>query len=82
MAASIRQRNAGTSSMVARLMANRSSGTELFREQDRKHFFFEKKKQKTLTLKDGGSVGARAKVQKFFGSFFQKRTPLLLQEDR
>jgi hypothetical protein len=40
----------------------------------RKHFFFEKKKQKTfVTLaRSYGQLGA--KNQKFFGSFFQKRT--------
>jgi hypothetical protein len=40
-----------------------------------KRFFFEKKKQKTfLMLSRGVSNGAHQNGQKFFGSFFQKRT--------
>jgi hypothetical protein len=47
-----------------------------------KRFFFEKKNQKTLTISPlpkarGGRTGARRKGQKFFGSFFQKRTAFL-----
>jgi hypothetical protein len=42
---------------------------------DRKNFFFEKKKQKTSGPAGCGSVVASApREQKFFGSFFQKRT--------
>jgi sarcosine oxidase subunit delta len=43
-------------------------------EQDRKNFFFEKKKQKTFVRCRGPFPKARPKKQKFFGSFFQKRT--------
>jgi len=41
-----------------------------------KDFFFEKKKQKTFARfsSPAGSRG-EANRQKFFGSFFQKRTP-------
>jgi hypothetical protein len=42
-----------------------------------KVFFFEKKKQKTFGRCRGRVISARAKKQKFFGSFFQKRTFLL-----
>jgi hypothetical protein len=45
----------------------------------RKDFFFEKKKQKTFTASVRASRNARARVQKFFGSFFQKRTASLLK---
>jgi hypothetical protein len=47
-------------------------------EEERKRFFFEKKKQKTF-----GKLGQwlwnrhGLKEQKFFGSFFQKRTACL-----
>jgi anti-sigma regulatory factor (Ser/Thr protein kinase) len=45
----------------------------------RKHFFFEKKKQKTFEYFSFGLSGeAEAQKQKFFGSFFQKRTSFLL----
>jgi hypothetical protein len=44
----------------------------------RKHFFFEKKKQKTFIGCRGLAISARQKNQKFFGSFFQKRTFFLL----
>jgi len=42
----------------------------------RKQFFFEKKNQKTFTrLVDAdGTIGTHPQRQKFFGSFFQKRT--------
>jgi hypothetical protein len=41
----------------------------------RKRFFFEKKKQKTFDCCVGDCIGQRARHgQKFFGSFFQKRT--------
>jgi hypothetical protein len=51
----------------------------LFRAEGRKYFFFEKKKQKTFarcTLRWGksGKFAAARSSQKFFGSFFQKRT--------
>jgi hypothetical protein len=46
-----------------RLPARRSS----------KHIFFEKKKQETLMILPRGT----ARKQKFFGSFFQKRTSFL-----
>jgi hypothetical protein len=39
-----------------------------------KDFFFEKKKQKTFTPAVRACRNARAHRQKFFGSFFQKRT--------
>jgi hypothetical protein len=45
---------------------------------ERKDFFLEKKKQKTFARLDPRWSDRRgAKVQKFFGSFFQKRTTLL-----
>ncbi len=41
----------------------------------RKAFFFAKKKQKTFgPLSRRRRIGARQRSQKFFGSFFQKRT--------
>jgi hypothetical protein len=42
----------------------------------RKQFFFEKKNQKTFTQLDDApdTNGAYLREQKFFGSFFQKRT--------
>jgi hypothetical protein len=45
----------------------------------RKHFFFEKKKQKTFShcgqrMVQIDQPGSDGKRQKFFGSFFQKRT--------
>jgi hypothetical protein len=43
-----------------------------------KTFFFEKKKQKTFTPAVRAGRNARARVQKFFGSFFQKRTASFL----
>jgi len=45
----------------------------------RKHFFFEKKKQKTFALLADAvdQTGAYRREQKFFGSFFQKRTAFL-----
>jgi hypothetical protein len=39
-----------------------------------KVFFFEKKKQKTFICAVADWPAAHAKEQKFFGSFFQKRT--------
>jgi len=45
-------------------------------EKERKHSFFEKK-EKLLCLAFGRKTGTRASIQKFFGSFFQKRTFLL-----
>jgi hypothetical protein len=47
---------------------------QLLARERSKVFFFEKKKQKTFTLWRGVPAGAYARVQKFFGSFFQKRT--------
>jgi hypothetical protein len=46
----------------------------------RKQFFFEKKNQKTFDYVEliRGSRGAAANEQKFFGSFFQKRTASFL----
>jgi hypothetical protein len=46
-------------------------------------FFFEKKNQKTFAhwlhgLDNGRCFSLAAKWQKFFGSFFQKRTPSFL----
>jgi hypothetical protein len=44
-------------------------------ESERKAFFFEKKKQKTFICFGFGFSGwAQPSEQKFFGSFFQKRT--------
>ena len=43
-------------------------------EEGRKVFFFEKKKQKTFACRLAAASPTQAKVQKFFGSFFQKRT--------
>jgi hypothetical protein len=43
-------------------------------EVGRKVFFFEKKKQKTFIISGAQFGKARLKTQKFFGSFFQKRT--------
>jgi hypothetical protein len=48
-----------------------------FLVEEKKHFFFEKKKQKTLFLWLRILRMGTAKSQKFFGSFFQKRTSLL-----
>jgi hypothetical protein len=45
--------------------------------QGRKAFFFEKKKQKTFARLSRTFPAANAKWQKFFGSFFQKRTAFL-----
>jgi len=46
----------------------------------RKYFFFEKKKQKTfICLVDAaGTIDTHRNEQKFFGSFFQKRTASLV----
>jgi hypothetical protein len=45
----------------------------------RKYFFFEKKKQKTigLLMNAAETAGTDWREQKFFGSFFQKRTAFL-----
>jgi hypothetical protein len=43
----------------------------------RKVFFSEEKKQKTFTSLSRFYPAARTRTQKFFGSFFQKRTFLL-----
>jgi hypothetical protein len=43
-----------------------------------KVFFFEKKKQKTFTSSGAPRGQVRDSDQKFFGSFFQKRTVFLL----
>jgi hypothetical protein len=40
-------------------------------------FFFEKKNQKTFDPAVRGGRNARAGVQKFFASFFQKRSAFL-----
>jgi hypothetical protein len=43
--------------------------------EGRKHFFFEKKKQKTFDYFGFDSPGeTEAEIAKFLGSFFQKRT--------
>jgi hypothetical protein len=39
-----------------------------------KRFFFEKKKQKTFVVLSCATSASCSKYQKFFGSFFQKRT--------
>jgi hypothetical protein len=44
------------------------------RKKGRKHFFSEEKKQKTFMSLSRFFPAAYAKTQKFFGSFFQKRT--------
>jgi hypothetical protein len=36
--------------------------------------FLKKRSKKLLDVKPSGTTGARARVQEFFGSFFQKRT--------
>jgi mono/diheme cytochrome c family protein len=46
--------------------------------EGRKAFFSEEKKQKTFSPGAGLSRFAQRRTQKFFGSFFQKRTFLLL----
>jgi hypothetical protein len=52
----------------------------LVRLSIRKDFFFEKKKQKTFGYGSrAGRTGAAPDNQKFFGSFFQKRTAFFLQ---
>jgi hypothetical protein len=43
----------------------------------RKHFFSEEKKQKTFSFWRS-SLPKQRRKQKFFGSFFQKRTPSFL----
>jgi hypothetical protein len=50
------------------------------KEKGRKYFFFEKKKQKTFAplVCAPGTIATHTKEQKFFGSFFQKRTASLL----
>jgi len=49
----------------------------LARSKESKHFFFEKKKQKTFDPAVRASRNARARVQKFFGSFFSKKNAFL-----
>jgi len=60
----------------------------MLRETANQRVFFEKKKQKTIipgargkfpahSISIGASIVAAAEEQKFFGSFFQKRTPSL-----
>jgi hypothetical protein len=49
------------------------TGGLVFMLQGRKDLFFEKKKQKTFNPAVRASLNARARVQKFFASFFQKR---------
>jgi hypothetical protein len=48
-------------------------------DEARKYFFFEKKKQKTFALivDAAGTIDTYRSGQKFFGSFFQKRTAFL-----
>jgi photosystem II stability/assembly factor-like uncharacterized protein len=46
--------------------------------QEGKDFFFEKKKQKTFAILGGAWGSTAPKSQKFFGSFFQKRTAFFL----
>jgi hypothetical protein len=49
-------------------------------ERESKHVFFEKKKQKTfIRLASAFPDGLSLKGQKFFGSFFQKRTASFLK---
>jgi hypothetical protein len=49
------------------------------RQEKGKVFFFEKKKQETFVDSGFGPSGeAQPSSQKFFGSFFQKRTAFLL----
>jgi hypothetical protein len=43
-------------------------------EKGRKAFFFKKKKQRTFIPRNGCCGDAHLEDQKFFGSFFQKRT--------
>jgi hypothetical protein len=50
-----------------------------FGKRGKQYFFFEKKKQKTFVRwLRGGLIGTYLNRQKFFGSFFQKRTAFLL----
>jgi hypothetical protein len=48
-------------------------------KEARKYFFFEKKKQKTFAplLDAVRTIDTHRNKQKFFGSFFQKRTAFL-----
>jgi hypothetical protein len=46
----------------------------------RKAFFFEKKKQKTFDSWGARAHKRAARMQKFFGSFFQKRTFFLVNQ--
>jgi len=46
--------------------------------ETRKPFFSEEKKQKTFMRLSRFTPAAHAKSQKFFGSFFQKRTFFLI----
>jgi hypothetical protein len=58
----------------------RETGRALLRRQgQRKQFFFEKKNQKTFTHCVTWLSGDRVNNQKFFGSFFQKRTASFLR---
>jgi hypothetical protein len=52
------------------------SGHEFHWPFTRKQFFFEKKTKKLFPFAHAAGESATA-VQKFFGSFFQKRTPCL-----
>jgi hypothetical protein len=46
--------------------------------EERKRFFFEKKNQKTFVLRARALPTPGSQEQKFFGSFFQKRTACFL----
>jgi hypothetical protein len=43
-------------------------------EEEESTSFLKKRSKKLLIIAPDGSTGAPPKVQKFFGSFFQKRT--------
>jgi len=61
-------------------MQSAASALRIGREEGRKNFFFEKKKQKTFDFSWPQVVSAPvAQIkQKFFASFFQKRSSSLL----
>jgi hypothetical protein len=47
-------------------------------QQESKPFFSEEKKQKTFSVWSSPTIGVHHQEQKFFGSFFQKRTSFFL----
>jgi hypothetical protein len=53
------------------------TGLSIRQRPQRKQFFFEKRTKKPLLIEARVGSTARPKNQKFFGSFFQKRTASL-----